>query len=59
MGIYNYLNSSFAASVQAFNSVVEVHPGDRTAEFFLSNAKDFMKNGTPENWTGVLEMRTK
>lgn len=59
MGIYNYLNSSFAASVQAFNSVVEVHPGDKTAEFFLSNAKDFMKNGTPENWTGVLEMRTK
>jgi adenylate cyclase len=59
MGIYNYLNSSFAASVQAFNSVVEVHPGDRTAEFFLSNAKHFMKNGTPENWTGVLEMKTK
>lgn len=58
-GIYNYLNCSFAASVQAFNSVVEVHPEDRTAEFFLSNAKHFMQNGTPENWTGVLEMRTK
>jgi len=59
MGIYNYLNSSFAASVQAFNSVVEVHPGDRTAEFFLSNSKHYLKNGTPENWTGVYEMGTK
>lgn len=58
-GIYNYLNCSFAASVQAFNSVVEVHPEDRTAEFFLLNAKHFMQNGTPENWKGVFEMGTK
>lgn len=58
-GIYNYLNSSFGASVQAFISVGEVHPEDKTAEFFLTNAKLYMQNGVPENWTGVLEMGTK
>ena len=58
-GIDNYLNRSFGTAVQAFLSVAEVHPEDRTAEFFLTNAKHYLKKGVPENWVGVLEMMNK
>ncbi|CAN5220541.1 hypothetical protein BH11BAC6_BH11BAC6_03740 [soil metagenome] len=58
-GMEHYLNSSFETAIQSFLSVVEIHPQDRTAEFFLSNAKHYLKNGVPENWTGVLEMTNK
>ena len=34
-------------------------PEDRTAEFFLNNAKHYLQKGVPENWVGVLEMASK
>lgn len=58
-GIENYLNTSFETAIEAFLSVIEIHPQDRTAEFFLSNAKHYHKNGVPQNWAGVLEMINK
>ena len=58
-GMDNYLNSSFGTAVKAFLSVAEVHPEDRTADFFLTNAKHYLQKGVPENWVGVLEMMNK
>jgi class 3 adenylate cyclase len=58
-GMDNYLNRSFGTAVRAFLSVNEAHPEDRTAEFFLTNAKQFLQKGVPENWGGVLEMMNK
>ena len=52
-GMYNYVNSSFVAAEQAFLSVTRVHPEDRTAEFFLNNARHYIQKGVPENWAGV------
>ena len=51
-GMYNYLNSSFGAAEQAFLSVAEVHPEDRTAEFFLKSSKLYMEKGVTENGAG-------
>jgi class 3 adenylate cyclase len=58
-GVENYLNKSFATAVAAFSSVAAVDPGDQTAEFFLSNAKDYLSKGVPESWEGVVEMKNK
>lgn len=58
-GIENYLNSSFSNSVQAFESLTEINPGDLTAAFFLNNAKNFLQKGIPENWNGIIEMASK
>ncbi|MDB5198252.1 MAG: hypothetical protein JWO92_215 [Chitinophagaceae bacterium] len=58
-GINNYLNKSFETAIQSFSSVAEVHPEDRTADFFLTNAKHYLQKGVPENWSGVLEMANK
>ena len=58
-GIENYLNSSFGNSVQAFESLTEINPGDLTAAFFLNNAKNFLQKGIPENWNGIIEMASK
>lgn len=58
-GMENYLNKSFVTAIDAFSSVAGEHPEDQTALFFLNNAKQYLQRGVPENWTGVLEMRTK
>jgi class 3 adenylate cyclase len=58
-GIENYLNSYFSNSVQAFESLTEINPGDLTAAFFLNNAKNFLQKGIPENWNGIIEMASK
>jgi class 3 adenylate cyclase len=58
-GIENYLNSSFSNSVQAFESLTEINPGDLTAAFFLNNAKNFLQKGIPENLNGIIEMSSK
>jgi class 3 adenylate cyclase len=58
-GINNYLNRSFETAVRSFLSVAEEHPEDRTAEFFLTNAKQYLQKGVPENWSGILEMTSK
>jgi len=58
-GMDGYLNKSFNTAIDAFLTVAEVHPEDQTAEFFLINAKHYLKNGVPENWAGVLEMNSK
>ena len=42
-GIYSYLNKSFSAAEEAFLSVAEVDPEDRTAEFFLRSSQIYME----------------
>ncbi|MBC7759562.1 MAG: GAF domain-containing protein [Phormidesmis sp. FL-bin-119] len=48
-GIYNFLNKSFSAAEQAFLSVAEVDPEDRTAEFFLRSSRACIAGGVKEN----------
>lgn len=58
-GMHHYLNKSFASAIKNFQSVIETHPGDLTAEFFLDNATRYLQKGVPENWVGVVEMTNK
>ena len=59
MGIENYLKRSFETSVNAFQTIRDIHPADKTATFFLERAQDLLQRGTPENWRGVVEMAGK
>ena len=58
-GLDNYLNRSFDSAVMAFSSVTDIDPSDETACFFLSNARNYLQKGVPDNWVGVLEMVNK
>ncbi len=58
-GMHHYLNKSFAAAIQSFQGVIELHPTDKTAVFFLDNANRYLQKGVPEGWAGILEMANK
>ncbi len=55
----HYLNKSFEPAIKNFKSVIETHPEDLTAEFFLNTATRYLQKGIPENWAGVVEMMNK
>jgi class 3 adenylate cyclase len=58
-GMDHYLNKSFEPAIKNFKSVIETHPEDLTAEFFLNTATRYLQKGIPENWAGVVEMMNK
>ena len=59
MGIENCLNRSFETSISAFQTITEIHPADKTAAFFLNKAQQYLAQGVPDNWKGVVEMSAK
>jgi class 3 adenylate cyclase len=54
-----YLNGDFEAASNLFDSVIAFDPEDQTALFFGCNAKKYMHEGAPENWSGAVEMTNK
>jgi len=58
-GMDHYLNRSFEPAIKNFQSVIETHPEDLTAGFFLDTAALYLQKGVPENWAGVVEMVNK
>jgi class 3 adenylate cyclase len=58
-GMSYYVNRSFEDAKKAFGEVIELHPNDRTAEFFYTKTEQLMNAGGAENWLGVVKMREK
>ncbi len=58
-GMFYYLNKSFQNAVKAFEVITAINSLDLTTQFFLDNSVSFLKNGAPENWSGVVEMVNK
>lgn len=54
-----YLDQRFEQAVQSFQNIILTDPHDRTVNFFMENALKYLKNGVPENWSGVEEMMSK
>lgn len=54
-----YLKGNFETAARLFTSVAETDPDDNTALFFCSNAKKYLDEGAPANWTGAEEMLSK
>jgi len=58
-GMNHYLNKSFSDAIDSFTNVINSHPEDLTAEFFIEKATRYIQYGVPENWAGVEEMLSK
>ncbi|MFK7971205.1 MAG: tetratricopeptide repeat protein [Bacteroidia bacterium] len=58
-GIEAYLNGDIAAAKSAFTRVLDKHPEDGPARYFLNRVEKLGQQGVAENWTGVLTMDEK
>ena len=54
-----YQSQHFENAIHLFSQVLVIDPDDQTVISFLYNAKKYLQNGVPENWTGVEEMLSK
>ena len=58
-GMKQYLDKSFSDAIDSFTNVINSHPEDHTAEFFIEKATRYIQYGVPENWAGIEEMMSK
>lgn len=58
-GVTHYLNKAFIQANQDFQKVLEYHPEDRTAKFFLSYTQQIIESGIADSKAGVVEMQEK
>ena len=54
-----YFDQRFENAVQGFQAIIATDTDDHTANYFMTNALKYLKNGVPENWTGTEEMLSK
>jgi len=54
-----YFKKDFKGAKSAFEFILSDNPKDRPAKGLLSKATEHLKNGVPDNWTGVEEMLRK
>jgi len=55
-GIQQYFNQSFATAQQAFETVLQQNPKDKTAQLFLMKTKWLANAGVTAGWTGIEMM---
>lgn len=58
-GLEHYFDQKFADAVVCFKRVLDINPGDKTAELYLENSAHFVVQGVPTGWEGVEMMETK
>ncbi len=58
-GLKLYFSRQFADAGAAFNKVLEIHPDDLTARFFLEKSFKYQSTGVAKDWTGVEVMTFK
>jgi adenylate cyclase len=55
----SYHDQQFENALQIFQAILANDPDDLTAHYFLTNAKKYLREGVPKNWTGTEEMVNK
>jgi class 3 adenylate cyclase len=58
-GVSFYLNKLFSNAHEAFKSVTEMDPNDRTANFFYNHTRQIIESGVVKEKSGVVEMEEK
>ncbi|MCR4734646.1 MAG: CHASE2 domain-containing protein [Treponema sp.] len=58
-GLDKYLERDFVAAGKLFMQANAIEGGDPTSLVFADRCKNFIQNGTPENWDGVINMTSK
>lgn len=54
-----YQQQHFDAAIVLFRQVMALDPDDLTALLFIEKATQYLYQGTPENWSGAVEMQIK
>ena len=52
-GLAYFFDQKFAQAAASFNEVVQENPKDQVAKLFLNKSAGYIKDGVPNNWTGV------
>lgn len=55
----SYKEQRFENAIRLFQSVLAIDPDDLTSQFFIDKAMHYLREGVPENWSGVEEMMSK
>jgi class 3 adenylate cyclase len=58
-GMIQYVNQSYESARKAFQEVIELHPYDRTAAFFLQRSELLLNGVREESLVGVVKMMEK
>lgn len=58
-GLSAYYAQSFVDAAHTFDRVLTVFPDDKTSQRYLTQAKQYLLEGTPKGWTGVEQMVEK
>ncbi len=58
-GIALYTQGQFVEAQQAFNAVLQVDPGDKTARYYLERCAEWAGQSAPANWNGAVVMTDK
>jgi class 3 adenylate cyclase len=58
-GMLQYVNQSYESARKAFQEVIELHPYDRTAAFFLQRSEQLLNGVREESLVGVVKMMEK
>ncbi len=58
-GMLQYVNQSYESAKKAFQEVIELHPYDRTAAFFLQRSEQLLSGVREESQVGVVRMMEK
>ena len=58
-GVSQYLDSGFTTARELFQKLAEIDPDDRTAQFFLNQAKQHMDTGMGVDKAGIVAMQEK
>jgi class 3 adenylate cyclase len=58
-GLAAYFRKDFADAVKIFEAVLQQFPGDQASRFYLNRSEICLREGVPEDWTGVAFMDQK
>ena len=58
-GLEKYLDRNFKEAGKLFLQANAIEGGDPTSLVFAERCKNFIENGLPENWDGVINMTSK
>ena len=54
-----YLKKDFQNAQKSFMRAAELDPSDETALIFAKKCSDYIQNGIPEGWDGIINLTSK
>ncbi len=58
-GLHFYFAKEFAEAAVLFKRVLNVYDDDKAAKFYLERSAQFMVQGVPDDWQGIVTMGSK